>query len=287
MRFTKMHGIGNDYLYLDLWRDTLPANVAALAPKASDRHFGVGSDGIIAVGPSKVPGAHARMQMWNSDGSQSEMCGNGLRCSARLAFDRGHIPAKAVIETGAGLLATEIILDAKGAFYGVRIDMGLPRLTPAEVPVDLKNAGPMLTFDLPLPGGEKLALQCVGMGNPHAVHFCPDAEAFPLDRIGPQVERHPLFPRRTNFEVVSVLGTDSDGVPLLRQRTWERGAAITLACGTGASAVAVAAILSGRVKGPKVRIRLDGGNLDLSWAGLGHSVIKTGPAEYICEGVLL
>ena len=281
MRFTKMHGCGNDYIYVDGWQTEFPADPADLIMAMSDRHTGIGSDGLILVGPSEI--ADARMDMWNSDGSRSEMCGNGLRCAARLAWDLGHLSSPlARFETGAGILDVRCLIDAHGRCSQVEVDMGVPRLEPHLVPVDLPPAQGLLRASVDLSDGSAVEAVCVGMGNPHAVLFVEEANEAAVEAIGRQVENHPLFPNRTNVEFVT-RRPDEDGHPVFRQRTWERGAGETEACGTGACATAVAAILTGRAPRGRCTIRLNGGDLAIAWDGSG-SVIMTGPAETVFEG---
>ncbi len=280
MHFWKLHGLGNDYVYLDAWRYPLPVDLPAAARAMSDRHRGIGGDGLIVVAPPHDPSNHARMQMWNADGSESEMCGNGLRCAAHLAFRNGHVPATGLrFETGAGVLAVDLQLQ-DGRCIGASIDMGSPRLEPAAVPVEYDGPGPLMDLSFP---EHHLHGFAVGMGNPHLVCFVDDADAYPVQTVGPQLERHAAFPRRTNIEFVHLLGT-ANGVPLLRQRTWERGSGETQACGTGACATAVAAILNGRITGEAAIIRLSGGDLHIQWAGPGRSVIMHGPSKLVFEG---
>ncbi|MHC5066990.1 MAG: diaminopimelate epimerase [Planctomycetota bacterium] len=279
MRFTKMHGCGNDYVYIDAWQERLPADLAALARLVSDRHRGIGADGLIVVAPDGE--ADARMIMFNADGSESEMCGNGLRCAAKLAWDHGHLTTpNATFATGAGLRAVSCQLDSQGQCLAVRVDMGAPILQPRLIPVSTPTGKPPrlhLTI-----AGEDLELLCVGMGNPHAVIFVDDADAYPVTSLGPQLETHSAFPNRSNIEFVHRLA-DEDGVPVLRQRTWERGSGETEACGTGACAVAVAAILSGRLAPGPVIVRLNGGDLRINWPGHG-SVHMSGEAVAIFSG---
>jgi len=276
MRFTKMHGCGNDYVYIDAWSEALPADLPALARRVSDRHLGIGSDGLIVIGPGTA-GGHARMRMWNADGSESEMCGNGIRCAAKLAWDHGRLAGERSprIETGAGLLRVDLRF-AGDACDGARVAMGRPRLTPAAVPVSLP--GPDLTAEV-----HGLRLRMVGMGNPHAVAVVPDPDAFPLITVGPRVEMDPLFPRRTNVHVTA-LRPDEGGLPVIRQRTWERGSGITLACGTGACAVTVAWILDRLIPGREAIIRLDGGDLRVAWPADDAEVLMEGEAVSVFEG---
>lgn len=260
MHFTKMQGLGNDYVYLDGtggWPEDLPG----LARRMSDRHFGVGSDGLICVGPSER--ADFRMRMFNADGSEGEMCGNGIRCVGKFVYDRGLTRKTALrIETGAGV--REIFLHLKsGGVTAVTADMGVPEVGQ--------------TQDLTVPAGT-YRVTPVSMGNPHAVTFVEDPDQLDLAEIGPQVERHPSFPNRTNAEFASVLGPDR-----LRMRVWERGSGETMACGTGACAVLAAAVRAG-LCGREARVELRGGALRLSWdAGSGH-LFLTGPAVTVFHG---
>lgn len=281
MRFTKMHGAGNDYVYLDGFRDTLPADLPALARQVSPRHTGVGSDGLIIIEPDSKH--DARMRMWNADGSESEMCGNGLRCAARLAWDHGHLTARdAVFATGAGPLA--VTLRGAGDAMQISVAMGAPRLTPDAVPVRHPGPGPELGLTVNLAEHGEWALRAVGMGNPHAVALVADAEAVALATVGPLIEQHPDFPNRTNVEMVS-RRPDRDGLTVLRQRTWERGSGITMACGTGACASAVAAMQAGVIPVGETLIDLDGGTLHIAWDGMpDHHVHMTGSAVTVFEG---
>ncbi|MBA2480775.1 MAG: diaminopimelate epimerase [Planctomycetes bacterium] len=281
MRFTKMHGCGNDYVYVDAWRERLPADLPGCARRISDRHTGVGADGLIIVGPSRL--ADARMTMFNADGSRSEMCGNGIRCAAKLAYDHGHVRARSMrFETGAGVLAVDLRMRGTRV-VGASVAMGAPRLTPGLVPVRRAGRGPKLVVTVAAAGGRH-RLIAVGMGNPHAVCFVDDPDRFPVAEVGAAIERHPTFPKRTNVEFVARL-RDERGRPVLRQRTWERGSGETQACGTGACAVLVAAILDGRIDRRDATIRLDGGDLEVSWPTDDATVIMTGPAVSVFSGV--
>lgn len=281
MRFTKMHGCGNDYVYVDAWGEDLPADLPGLARRISDRHTGVGSDGLIIVGPSDS--ADAKMTMYNADGSQSEMCGNGVRCAAKLAFDHKRVRKDAIrFETGAGILDIDLLFGTRKEVIGASVLMGRPRLTPDQVPVIHDGPGPKLRLRL-LVDRQPYKLLAVGMGNPHAVIFVDDPERFPVAKVGPVIERHAKFPRRTNVEFVARL-QDEAGLPVLRQRTWERGAGETQACGTGACAVTVAAILDGVIPGREATVRLNGGDLRISWPRDEAPVRMTGPAVTVFEG---
>ena len=275
MKFTKMHGIGNDYVYVDSFDQPEPPDPSALAVAVSDRHTAIGSDGLILIGPSGR--ADARMRMFNADGSESEMCGNGVRCVAKYIHDRGIAPKPRVsIETGRGVLTLDIVESSGGVARLIRVDMGTPILRSAEIPTTLDGDPPV---DAPVEvQGESLAITAVSMGNPHAVAYVADVAGFPLERVGPAVETHPAFPRRINAHFVQVVSTGE-----VRMRTWERGTGITLACGTGACAVCVAGVLTGRT-GARLLAHLPGGDLELQWAGVGQPVFMTGPATEVYRG---
>jgi diaminopimelate epimerase len=287
--FTKMHGCGNDYVYIDALRDGVPANsefsqFAAWAPQISDRHQGIGSDGVIILAASQR--ADVRMIMYNADGSESEMCGNGIRCLAKLAHDHGHVRKNPLtVETLAGILT--VTLEKNGnACYGATVSMGPARLTPASVPVVSSESGPLIRLSVTV-AGKAISLIAVGMGNPHAVCFVDDPETYPVHDIGPQIERHALFPKRTNVEFVARLPDEQrDGktIPVLRQRTWERGSGETQACGTGACATAVAAMLTGLITQREVIVRLNGGDLFIRWPHQDSDVIMSGPAVSVYAG---
>jgi diaminopimelate epimerase len=283
LAFTKMHGCGNDYIFLDALAGKVPGPrlLPALAQRLSDRHRGIGGDGLVVLAPSRR--ADLRMAMFNADGSASEMCGNAIRCLAKLAYERGHVRSTAItVETGAGVLTVELLRRGRRV-TGASVAMGRPRLTPEEVPVKLASAGPLLRLTVAAVGRE-VPLVAVGMGNPHAVAFVRDPDAFPVAAVGPAIERHPRFPRRTNVEFVAVQGR-AGGLPCLRQRTWERGSGETLACGTGACAATVAAILTGRIRGRAATVRLTGGDLDIAWPDDGAEVRMRGPAETAFSGI--
>jgi diaminopimelate epimerase len=274
MKFTKMHGAGNDYVYVNGFDETV-ADPAALARDVSDRHFGIGGDGLILILPSGV--ADLRMRMFNSDGSEAEMCGNGLRCVAKYAYDHGLVNSLAItIETGAGLLPVAMLTNAAGRVDRVRVNMGRPRLTRGEIPMTGPAAEQVVDQELRVLD-RTFRITCVSMGNPHCVVYVAEIADFPVATYGPAIEHHALFPRRTNVEFVQVLSANE-----VRQRTWERGAGETLACGTGASAVMVAGLLTGRT-GKQLLNHLAGGDLELSWDGAGE-VFMTGPASEVFTG---
>ena len=280
MKFTKMHGAGNDYIYLDA-RD-MEEDWADLSRTMSDRHFGIGSDGLILIMNSDT--ADLRMRMFNADGSEGEMCGNGIRCFAKYAIDHGIVPSTTTslqIDTLAGLRTVtptykDRIVD------GAQVAMGIPMLDPSDIPVSLDPAitgsrGPILKYAIH-PGDFRLFLTFVSLGNPHAVTFIDQpVSEFPLHNIGPLVERHPMFPQRVNFEIVNVV----DDTHLIA-RVWERGSGETMACGTGACAIAVAGKLLGLTKND-VDITLPGGTLKISWDGE-TEVLMEGPAEEVFTG---
>ncbi len=273
--FTKMHGTGNDYVVLDAFRDVLP-DPAELARRMTPRRFGAGADGLLVAGPS--PKADLRMRMFNVDGSEAEMCGNGLRCLVKLAWERGHVERKetGTVETGAGILGWRVHVGSAGVVDRVTIDMGVPRLDREEIPM---KGAPGPVRDEPLRVEDRtFEITAVSMGNPHAVTFLSPVASFPLERYGPLVETHPSFPRRTNAEFVEVVSRDE-----VRQRTWERGCGETFACGTGACAVVVAGVETGRLD-RRVRVRLLGGLLDVEYRERDGHVLKTGPAVAVYEG---
>ena len=275
MKFTKMHGAGNDYVYVDGFTETVD-DPAALARTISDRHFGVGGDGLILILPSAA--AAVRMRIFNADGSEAEMCGNGLRCVAKYAYDHGLVDRLNItIETGAGLLAVEMSTNQQGLVDRVRVNMGRPRLVRGEIPMLGPPDQPAIDQELQVLD-RTLRINCVSMGNPHCVIFVDDVADFPVAVYGPAIEHHPLFPRRTNVEFVQVLSPEE-----VRQRTWERGAGETLACGTGAAAVTVAGLLTGRT-GHRLLNHLAGGDLEMSWNGT-DEVFMTGPAAEVFTGV--
>jgi len=275
MRFTKMHGAGNDYVYVNGFEERVEEPVQ-VARKVSSRHFGIGSDGLILILPSDR--ADVRMRMWNADGSEAEMCGNGIRCVAKYAYDHG-IARKTTItaETGAGILTLQLFPGADGTVERVRVDMGRPRLTRAEIPM-LGDPQDGRAIDQPLAvQDETCRITCVSLGNPHCVLFVEDVARCPVERLGPRIETHPAFPRRTNVEFVQVISKTE-----VRQRTWERGSGETLACGTGASAVCVAGVLTGRTE-RRIVNHLSGGDLELEWADDGQ-LYMTGPAVEVFSG---
>ena len=289
MRFVKMHGIGNDYVYVDTFTQKID-HPEQLAVKVADRHFGIGGDGLILVAPptesAKAAGATVRMRMFNADGSESEMCGNGVRCVAKFAYDRNlskQNPMK--VETGRGVLSLELHLDPGPQHGGgdkvqsVTVNMGPPILDLEKIPVESKWLGATVhprIFQVPM--GTSLGVQAtfVSMGNPHAVIYVDDVAKIDLEKIGPLLEHHKAFPRRMNVHFVQIHSREE-----VTMRTWERGSGITLACGTGASAVCVAGVLTDKTD-HKILAHLPGGDLTLEWkeasTGGNDSVYMTGTA---------
>jgi diaminopimelate epimerase len=285
MHFTKMHGIGNDYVYVDCFRQPMPQNPAGLSQRISDRHFGVGSDGLILICPSDK--ADARMRMFNADGSEAEMCGNGIRCVAKFVYDHGLVRKPTLaIETGRGVLTLKLEL-SNGRVEHVQVDMGEPILEAAKIPTTIKGDR---VVGRPFSGlfdeaaewvdqsGFEPILTCVSMGNPHVVLYCGDVSKVPLEVVGPALETAALFPKRINVHFVQIHNPGE-----VTMRTWERGSGITLACGTGACAVAVAGVLTRRTQ-RRIVAHLPGGDLQLEWSETDKHVWMTGPATEVFNG---
>jgi diaminopimelate epimerase len=274
MKFTKMQGAGNDYVYVNCFEETV-ANPQQVAIQVSNRNFGIGSDGLILIMPSDK--ADVRMRMFNSDGSESEMCGNGIRCVAKYAHDHGIVSKTEITaETGAGILTLQLVPGSDGTVEKVRVNMGPPRLTRGEIPMTGDAAARVIAE--PLTVLDRIfQITCASMGNPHCVIFVEDVENFPVSTYGPLIENNELFPRRTNVEFVQIFSHTE-----VRQRTWERGAGETLACGTGSSAVTAACVLNG-LTGKKIKNHLLGGDLEMEWAGDGN-IYMTGPAVEVFNG---
>ncbi len=300
--FSKMHGIGNDYVFVDTVHQTLPDDLPALARLVSDRHFGVGSDGLILVGAS-TRGA-ARMRIFNSDGSEAQMCGNGLRCASKFAYERGLLEGKlseptgtmkdvlarlphdknlslktVSMETGRGVLTVALMISKANTVEWVCVNMDQPILEAEKIPTTL--AGPKVIARDFSAAGDAFKVTCVSMGNPHAVIFVDDVAKIDLNAVGPVIERHAAFPQRINVHFVQVV--DRGNVKMV---TWERGSGITLACGTGASAVCVAGVLEGRTD-RTIRAELPGGPLQLLWNEADNCVYKLGPATESFRGQFL
>lgn len=273
MRFTKMHGAGNDYVYINCFQENPGPDVPELARRISDRHTGVGGDGLILICPSEQ--ADARMRMYNADGSEAEMCGNGLRCVAKYVYDHGIARKEELrLETGRGVLTVQVFPD-QGRVQTVRVNMGEPILEPSRIPTTLPGVPPVrarLEVD-----DQTLEVTSVSMGNPHCITFVDELSDHWVLGVGPKIEKHPAFPRRVNAEFVQVISPEE-----IRMRVWERGSGETLACGTGACAVAVAGVLNG-LTNRKVLCHLPGGDLILEWMESGE-VYMTGPATEVFSG---
>ena len=276
MKFTKMQGIGNDYIYVNCFQEHIP-DPAALSKRISDRHFGVGSDGLILICPSDI--ADFQMVMYNADGSQSQMCGNGIRCVGKYDHDKGLTGKTTVtVETLAGVKTLELHLREDGTVKAVTVDMGDAILTPGEIPVALPGER-VVGQNVEVAGGI-YEITCVSMGNPHCVIFGEDPDGLDLPEIGPLFEHDPLFPQGVNTEFIQVLDSRT-----LKMRVWERGSGETMACGTGACASAVAAILCGRCKeGEDIVVKLRGGDLTIRVEG--SRVWMTGEAVTVFEGTV-
>ena len=294
MRFVKMHGIGNDYVYVDGFSQRLD-NPAGLARRVSNRHFGIGGDGLILILPSSM--ADVQMRMFNADGSEAAMCGNGIRCVAKFAHDHGLARANPMhVQTGAGVKTIQLALGADGKVRTASVDMGEPILEPRLIPVrpdavlqteeglhviEVKRLTARWPEDLQGVARQLVRYQRafpVSMGNPHVVLFCRNVQRLPLEKIGPLIERNRAFPARANVHFVQVQSRRT-----VTMRTWERGSGITLACGTGASAVCVAGVLAGRTA-PKILAHLPGGDLHLEWRESDNHVYMTGPAVEVFSG---
>jgi len=280
MKFTKMYGIGNDYVYVNCFSEKLPLEPKKLSQIISDRHYGIGSDGMILICPSEV--ADAKMQMFNADGSESAMCGNGIRCVAKYLYDFGLAPKETLtIETGRGILTLQLTIE-NGKMALARVDMGEPILVPENVPTLLRSrdgAPHQPVVDVPLTVADRtFAVTAISMGNPHGVTFVKELTDDLVLGIGSKIEINPAFPQRVNVEFVQVVSPTE-----LRMRVWERGSGETLACGTGACAVAVAGVLSGRSE-RRVQIELLGGQLEIEWLEMDNHVYMTGPATTVFTG---
>ncbi len=272
LRFTKMHGIGNDYVYVDCFSQTV-ADPAALARRVSPRHTGIGSDGVILISPSAL--ADCRMEMYNADGSRSEMCGNGIRCVGKYVYDHDLARRETLrVETDAGIKALRL-QTRDGQVHNVTVDMGEPILDGPRIPV--ASEGRVVNAPLQV-AGETFRITCASMGNPHCVVFVDDVEALPLAQLGPQFEHHPFFPKRVNAEFIRVISRGE-----LRMRVWERGSGETAACGTGACAALVAAVLNARAD-RRATIHLNGGDLEVEWSAADNHVLMTGPAAEVFSG---
>ena len=273
MRFTKMQGIGNDYIYVNCFEEIVH-NPEPLARRISRRHYGVGGDGLVLIEPSEV--ADFGMRIFNSDGSESEMCGNACRCIGKYVYERGLTDKTSLtLMTGGGLRTLDLNV-RDGKVRSVRVDMGTPELNPRKIPVDLPGEV-ILGYRLEL-GTMEYAIHCVSMGNPHCVLFVRNPDSADVEHVGPLLENYPIFPNRTNVEFVQVESREH-----LRMRVWERGSGETLACGTGACAALVASVLTGR-SDRDVSIELAGGELAVSWSPEDNHIYQEGPAEFVFDG---
>ena len=273
MKFTKMQGLGNDYVYVNCFEEKIE-NPSEVAVKVSNRNFGIGSDGLIMINPSQV--ADCEMEMYNADGSRSEMCGNGIRCVGKYVYDYGIAKKERIsVETLAGIKYLDFVLENDKVKL-VKVNMGSPELTPEKIPVVAEGER---VVDAPiLVDGTEYHMTAVSMGNPHAVVYVDDVKALDLEQLGPKFENHECFPKRVNTEFVKVIDRQT-----VEMRVWERGSGETLACGTGACAVAVACILNGLTE-DKVTVKLLGGDLEIEWNKEENTVYMTGPAEVSFEG---
>lgn len=273
MKFTKMHGIGNDYVYVNCFEESVK-NPAEVSKFVSDRHFGIGSDGLILISPSAI--ADFRMNIYNADGSQAEMCGNGIRCVAKYVYDYGLTDKTEIsVETLAGIKYLRLQVE-NGKVASVEVNMGAPILEPKEIPVAVEES-PVVNVPVEVKG-KIYHMTCVSMGNPHAIIFMNNVKDLDIAAIGPYFENHTVFPKRTNTEFVEVLDRNT-----VNMRVWERGSDETLACGTGACATTVACILNDKTEN-EVTVHLLGGNLKIRWDREANQVYMTGPATVVFDG---
>ena len=273
MKFTKMHGIGNDYVYVNCFEESVK-NPAEVSKFVSDRHFGIGSDGLILISPSAI--ADFRMNIYNADGSQAEMCGNGIRCVAKYVYDYGLTDKTEIsVETLAGIKYLRLQVE-NGKVASVEVNMGAPILEPKEIPVAVEES-PVVNVPVEVKG-KIYHMTCVSMGNPHAIIFMNNVKDLDIAAIGPYFENHTVFPKRTNTEFVEVLDRNT-----VNMRVWERGSDETLACGTGACATTVACILNDKTEN-EVTVHLLGGDLKIRWDREANQVYMTGPATVVFDG---
>lgn len=277
MKFTKMQGLGNDYVYVNCLKEKID-NPPAVARFVSDRHFGIGADGLIMINPSKV--ADFEMEMYNADGSRGEMCGNGIRCVAKYVYDYGLTDKTSIsVETLGGIKYLDLTVE-NGKVVLVKVDMGQPILCPEKIPVIMENAETCeKAVDEPIiVDGTEYRMTAVSMGNPHTVVYIDDVQGLDIEKIGPQFENHERFPKRINTEFAHVIDRKT-----VEMRVWERGSGETLACGTGACAVAVSSILNGLTE-EQVTVKLLGGDLQIAWNREDNKVYMTGPATVVFDG---
>lgn len=273
MKFTKMHGIGNDYVYVNCFKETVQ-HPSEMAIKVSDRHFGIGSDGLILIKPSEV--ADGKMEMYNADGSQGAMCGNGIRCVAKYMYDYGITDKTSIsVETKSGIKYLDLTIK-DGKVDTVKVNMGTPILKAVDIPV--RSEKEQVIDEPVMVDGKEWKITCVSMGNPHAITYIDDVKNLEIEKIGPKFENHEIFPDRVNTEFVRVIDRNT-----VEMRVWERGSGETLACGTGACAVAVSSILNGLTE-EEVTVKLLGGDLKIFWDRTENKVYMTGSATTVFDG---
>lgn len=277
INFIKMHGIGNDFILIDCLHKSLGDSsfLSYLAKKLCDRNFGIGADGLILILPSSK--ADLRMRIFNFDGSEAEMCGNGIRCFAKYAYENKLVSKiKFTVETLAGIITPELIFKNK-EISGIKVDMGIPKLKRREIPMEGEDSPTVVNETFKINSKQIFKITCISMGNPHCIIFVNDVQSIPVDEIGPKIENHPLFPEKTNVEFIQVLNKQE-----INFRVWERGVGETLACGTGACASLVASVLNKKTN-RQALIHLPGGDLDIQWANDKH-IYMIGPAEFVFKG---
>jgi len=277
MKFTKMHGLGNDFILVNSLNGEFKnySRFAYMTKKLCDRHFGIGADGLIFIFPSDV--ADLKMKIYNSDGSEAQMCGNGIRCFAKYVYENKITSKKKfTVETQAGIITPEIIINNE-EILGIKVNMGIPKLQKSDIPVKGSNDLPMINELLQIESGYQVNVTCVSMGNPHCTIFVDNVKSKLVKELGPKIENHPIFPEKTNVEFIQILNNKE-----LNFRVWERGVGETLACGTGACAALVAGVLNKKVERQAV-IHLPGGDLNIEWPENGP-VFMSGPAELVFEG---
>ena len=277
IKFSKMHGLGNDFILMDNLNEEIGnhLNLPGISKKLCNRHFGIGADGLILILPSEK--ADFRMRIYNSDGSEAQMCGNGIRCFAKYVYENQLISKKKfAVETLAGIITPELVF-MNETITGIKVNMGIPKLMKNEIPIKGKDNLPVINETLEINPEQNVKITCVSMGNPHCVIFVDDVNLVPINEIGPQIEHHPTFPEKTNVEFIQILNKKE-----LNFRVWERGVGETLACGTGACAALVAGVLNKKIKNQAV-IHLRGGDLDIELIKNGP-VFMSGPAEFVFQG---
>lgn len=272
IKFTKMQGLGNDYIYLDCTREREQINIQEITKKISNRHFGIGSDGVILICPSKI--ADFKMKMYNADGSEAQMCGNGIRCVGKYVYDKGLTNKTQIdIETLAGVKQLELQVKNQEV-ENIKVDMGKPILKPEEIPLKANRNTNILVQSQ----DKKFKLTCISMGNPHAITIVEKLEEFDVEKYGKNLENNPIFPQKANIEFVQIINKNK-----IKMRVWERGSGETLACGTGACA-SVVACYQNQLTSNQVEVELLGGNLEIEWNKKNHHVYMIGPAKTVFEG---